>query len=138
MTYQKINKTMKIEEIILGFPQKALKLRRAMRNVLSCAGDLPNEFLETLLIQQGKDQVEIELFVNRLNDVLVEQVDLHNISITEKAAIEFKKFLRGTAWSPLSQSFILGRTKGDGSFIWLFLISKIKDNKLSLMGTVRQ
>lgn len=88
-----ISKSMKIEEIIMGFPQKAIKLRRAMRNVLSCKGDLPNEHLDALLMNQGKDAIEIDLFVNRLNEVLQEQTDPNSISITEKAAAKLKEYL---------------------------------------------
>jgi Fe-S cluster assembly iron-binding protein IscA len=94
MTSQMINKTMKIEEIILGFPQKAQKLRRMMRNVLPCAEDLPNEPLEVFLLNRGKKGVEIELFVKTLNDVLEEQTDPHRINFTEKAASKFKELFR--------------------------------------------
>ncbi len=93
MTFHPINKTMKIEEIILSFPQKAQKLRRIMRNVLPCSDDLPNESLEGFLANQGKEALEIELFMKKLNDVLSEQADANSISLTEKAAIKFKELL---------------------------------------------
>lgn len=84
---------MRIEEIILGFPQKALRLRRAMRNFLSCSEELPNEQLDTFLASQGKRSEDVDALVKKLNDVLQETADPTCISITEQAASKLKEFL---------------------------------------------
>lgn len=88
-----ISSHMRIEEIILGFPQKGLKLRRAMRKFVSCSGELPNEPLDTYLISQGKTEEDINSLVNKLNAVLQEQSDPDTISITQQAAVKLKEFL---------------------------------------------
>ena len=84
---------MQIEDIILGFPQKALRLRRAMRNFLSCSEELPNERLDALLASKGKRSEDVDALVKKLNDVLQETADPTYISITENAASKLKQFL---------------------------------------------
>ncbi|MBI3237147.1 MAG: iron-sulfur cluster assembly accessory protein [Chlamydiales bacterium] len=88
-----ITKEMKIESIILDFPQKGQKLRRAMRGFLSCSGDLPNEKLEDLMMQKGKTSVDVDFLVGKLNEILEEKIDTTCISITEKAARQLKEHL---------------------------------------------
>ena len=87
-----ITKTMHIEDIIRGFPQKGLKLRRAMRNYLACTEDLPNVPLESFMLGRGKTSVDIDALVQKLNAVLEEKVDLTTISITAHAATKLKEF----------------------------------------------
>lgn len=88
-----ISKTMKLQEIVLSFPQKAQKLRRIMRNLIPCSHELPNEPLETVLVSHGKKHYEIELFIKKLNDVLQEQTSPDAISLTETAANQLKALL---------------------------------------------
>jgi iron-sulfur cluster assembly accessory protein len=88
-----IAKTMLIEEIIRGFPQKGHKLRRAMRSFLACTEDLPNIPLEDFLIKKGKTTADVDFLVQKLNAVLQENADPSIISITEHAALKLKEFL---------------------------------------------
>jgi len=92
-TAQIIHKEMKVNEIVLNFPPQAQKLRRAIKNFASFPHDLPEETLEVYLAKHGKSQSETDPFIKRLNDILVEQTNLNQISITEKAAMKLKEIL---------------------------------------------
>lgn len=88
---QFIYKGMKIEEIILGFPQKAQKLRRTIKNIAPLIEDIHHETLEGFLVAHGKEPLEVEPFVDRLNAILQEQMNEGTISITDAAAAKFKE-----------------------------------------------
>ena len=90
---QIIHKKMKINEIVLNFPQKAQKLRRAIKNFAFFPHDLPQEILEVYLAKHGKNQSETDPFIQRLNDILKERINLNEISMTEKAAVKLKEIL---------------------------------------------
>ena len=90
---QTIHEKMKINEIVLSFPPKAQKLRRAIKNFASFPHDLPDETLEVYLAEHGKMPSETAPFVKRLNDILAEEPTLNTISITEKAALKIKEVL---------------------------------------------
>jgi iron-sulfur cluster assembly protein len=92
-TTQVIHEKMKVNEIVLGFPPKAQKLRRAIKNFASFPHDLPDETLEAYLTKHGKSPSEMIPFVKRLNEILQEQTALGTISLTEKAAEKIKKIL---------------------------------------------
>jgi iron-sulfur cluster assembly accessory protein len=93
MQAELITKTMKIEEVILGFPQNGLRLRRMMRNVLSCSEELPNESIEALLFRAGKQEDEVDLFVQKMNMLLQEHGASDCISLTKRAAIKLNQLL---------------------------------------------
>jgi iron-sulfur cluster assembly protein len=90
---QMIHEKMKVNEIVLNFPPKAQKLRRAIKNFASFPHDLPEETLEIYLAKSGKNQSETAPFLKRLNDILEEQTVLNEVSFTEKAAIKLKEIL---------------------------------------------
>ena len=90
---QVIHEKMKINEIVLGFPPKAQKLRRAIKNFASFPHDLPDETLEDYLIKHGKNLSETGPFVKRLNEILHEPTILGTISLTVKAAEKIKEIL---------------------------------------------
>jgi iron-sulfur cluster assembly accessory protein len=90
---QVIHEKMKVNEIVLGFPPKAQKLRRAIKNFASFPHDLPDETLEAYLSKHGKTLSETGPFVKRLNEILHEPTILGTISLTEKAAEKIKEVL---------------------------------------------
>lgn len=92
---QMIHKEMKVNEIVLNFPPKAQKLRRAIKNFASFPHDLPQETLETYLAKTGKNTIETDPFIKRLNDILEEQTNLNEVTLTEKAAAKIKEILLG-------------------------------------------
>jgi iron-sulfur cluster assembly accessory protein len=90
---QAIHAKMKVNEIVLGFPPKAQKLRRAIKNFASFPHDLPDETLEAYLEKHGKSLNEAVPFIQRLNEILEEPTTLNAISMTEKAAAKVKEVL---------------------------------------------
>lgn len=86
-----ITENMQIKDIILGFPQKAQRLRRAMRHFLPCSGELPDGELGVFLSGLGKRPEEIGFLVEKLNEVLLQTSDPTCISITEQAAYKLKE-----------------------------------------------
>ena len=93
MKNTQIIKMMKTEEIILGFPQNALRLRRLMRSIYACSEELPNEPLEIFLRKYGKKPKEIDLFVEKMNEIIQEQGEPNTISLTRKAALKLNQLL---------------------------------------------
>lgn len=93
MPIQTIRKEMKVNDIILHFPPKAQKIRRAIKNFAFFFHDLPQETLEEFLNRQGKTQTDIDPFIKKLNDILGEQDCLDAISITEKALAKVRELL---------------------------------------------
>jgi iron-sulfur cluster assembly accessory protein len=90
---QIIHEKMKVNEIVLNFPPKAQKLRRAIKNFASFPHDLPEETLEVYLAKNGKNQNEAAPFIQRLNEILEEPTVANQISITENAAAKLKEIL---------------------------------------------
>ena len=90
---QIIHKNMKINEIVLNFPPKAQKLRRAIKIFASFTHELPQETLEVYLEKQGKNRSEFDPFIKRLNDILQEPTNLNEVSLTEKAGAKLKEIL---------------------------------------------
>lgn len=88
-----IRKEMKVNEIILSFPPQAQKIRRTIRNFATFPNELPQESLETFLNKHGKNQSEIDPFVEKLNAILDEQVSIDQISFTAKASAKIKSLL---------------------------------------------
>jgi iron-sulfur cluster assembly accessory protein len=91
---QIIHEKMKVNEIILSFPPKAQKLRRAIKNFAFFSHELPRETLEVYLAKHGKIQSEISPFIKRLNTILEEQTNVNEVSMTEKATEKLKEILR--------------------------------------------
>jgi iron-sulfur cluster assembly accessory protein len=92
-TMQIIHEKMKVNEIVLNFPSKAQKLRRAIKNFASFPHDLPQETLEVYLAKHGKNPSEADPFIKKLNDILEEQTNLSEVSMTEMAAVKLKEIL---------------------------------------------
>ncbi len=94
MTAQIIHEKMKVDEIVLNFPPKAQKLRRAIKNFASFPHDLPKESLEVYLAKHGKKGSEVYLLLKKLNEILEEKTIHNEISMTEKAALKLEEILR--------------------------------------------
>lgn len=95
-TAEKISKEMTIEEILGGFPQKSQKLAQEITNAgLHCVGCQAAtwETLEGGMLGHGYSHEEIEALVERLNEILSQQVDLSKISLTKSAADKYKAIL---------------------------------------------
>ncbi len=92
-TTQIIHEKMRVNEIVLSFPPKAQKLRRAIKNFAFFPHELPVEPLEVYLAKQGKNPVETAPFVKRLNDILEEKTAINEVSLSEKAAEKLREIL---------------------------------------------
>ena len=90
---QIIHEKMKVNEIVLNFPSKAQKLRRAIKNFASFPDNLPEETLEVYLAKNGRNPCDTIPFLNRLNEILEEQTVANVISLTEHAAAKIKQVL---------------------------------------------
>lgn len=95
---EQITRTMTIDQILSGFPQKSQKLAQELTNAgLQCAGCSAStwETLEAGMFGHGMEDEEINSLVTRLNDVLSEKTeDPTTISLTEKAAEKFLAILK--------------------------------------------
>lgn len=91
-----IHKQMTIEEILALFPFKAQRLAQEITNAgLHCVGchAATWETLEAGMLGHGKTVQEIDTLVSRLNQLLAEKVDHSTISLTARAAEEFRRML---------------------------------------------
>jgi len=92
-----ITKEMTIEDIFTRFPQKSQKLGQEMTNAgLHCVGcgAATWETLETGMLGHGFEEKQIEQLIGRLNAILSEEVDLSTISLTPRAANQFRRILK--------------------------------------------
>lgn len=90
---KKITKEMVISDILGNWPEKSQKLAQEMTNCgLHCVGcgAATFETLEAGMLGHGMEESEIEALVRRLNEVLVQELDLTTISITKRASEKFK------------------------------------------------
>jgi len=93
---KQITYEMTIEEIFSRFPHKSQKLAQEITNTgLHCVGCQAAtwETLETGMLGHGFTVDQIEGLLNRLNDILNEEVDLETIGLTKRAAEKFKQIL---------------------------------------------
>jgi iron-sulfur cluster assembly protein len=93
---EQITRTMTIEEILGGFPQKSQKLAQEITNAgLHCVGCQAAtwETLEAGMLGHGFPEEEIDLLVARLNEILSEPVDTSTIKMTKRAAEKYTKIL---------------------------------------------
>lgn len=91
-----IQKTMTIEEILSLHPSRSQRLAQIMGEFgLQCAGctAATYETLEAGMLAHGKKEAELEMLLQRLNDALLEEMDLTSVTITPKAAAKFKEVL---------------------------------------------
>jgi len=90
---KKIDRSMTIEEILTSYPQKAQKLAQELTatglNCVGC-GAATWETLEAGMLGHGMREEQIGELVERLNQVLEQQVDVTTITLTPRAA---KKYL---------------------------------------------
>ena len=87
-----ITKDMTIEDIFTQFPQKSQKLAQELINFgLSCAGcaAASYETLESGLLSHGMGEDKLNELLEKLNNILNQEVDLTRVSITKKAAEKF-------------------------------------------------
>ncbi len=92
-----ITRDMTIEDIFSNFPQKGQKLAQEMTNRgLHCVGcgAATWETLEAGMLSHGFSEEEIDDLVERLNEILAEEIDLNTISMTKKAAEKFIEILK--------------------------------------------
>lgn len=94
---EKITREMTIEDIFAKFPAKAQKLAQEITNTgLHCVGCQAAtwETLEAGMLGHGYSEEEIDRLVEDLNAILSEEVDLHSINLTKRAANKFKQILK--------------------------------------------
>ncbi len=85
---------MVISDILGKNPAKSQKLAQEMTNHgLQCASckSATWETLEMGMLSHGRSEEEIEELLERLNEILDEEVDLTTISLTKKAAEKFRE-----------------------------------------------
>jgi iron-sulfur cluster assembly protein len=90
-----ITPDMTISEILSLFPGKSQRLSQAMSNAgLHCSNCSAAtwETLESGMIGHGLNQAAIEKLVNELNAILLEEMNINTIALTERAAEKFKQF----------------------------------------------
>lgn len=88
-----IHKQMTIDEIFETYPQKSQKLASILSHYgLSCVGCSAStyETLEAGVLGHGLDLKTLETLLQDLNAVLEEKIDLSTITLTPKAAEQFK------------------------------------------------
>jgi iron-sulfur cluster assembly protein len=91
---KRIDKQMTIEEVLSLFPFKAQKLAQEITKAgLHCVGchAATYETLEAGMLGHGKTVTEIDSLVDSLNKLLDEKVDHSTISLTPRAAQEFRR-----------------------------------------------
>jgi iron-sulfur cluster assembly accessory protein len=96
MAQDQISRQMTIEDIFSNYPQKAQKLAQEITNAgLQCVGCQAStwETLEAGMLGHGYAEEEIDDLVDRLNEILKEEVDLSTIKVTKKAAEKYKAIL---------------------------------------------
>ncbi len=93
---EKISKEMTIEEIFSRFPQKSQKLGQEMTNTgLHCVGcgAATWETLETGMLGHGFELEQVDQLIERLNAILAEESDTTTITLTPRAAQQFRHIL---------------------------------------------
>lgn len=88
-----IHKEMTIDEIFETFPQKSQKLASVLSQYgLSCVGCSAStyETLEAGVFGHGLDEKTLDTLIQDLNAVLEEKIDPSTITLTPKAAEQFK------------------------------------------------
>ncbi len=96
-TKNKITKEMTIEEILGTFPHKSQKIAQELTNTgLNCVGcgAATWETLEMGMLSHGFSEEQINGLLGRLNAILAEVVDLTQITMTERAATQYKRILK--------------------------------------------
>lgn len=94
---KKISKEMTIEEIFARFPHKSQKLAQEMTNRgLHCVGcgAAVWETLEAGMLSHGFSPEDVEEMVDRLNEILAEEIDLSTITLTKRAADKYRQILK--------------------------------------------
>jgi iron-sulfur cluster assembly protein len=94
MNQKNIARTMTIEEILGGFPQKSQKLAQEITDSgLHCVGCQAStwETLEAGMLGHGFEEQEIDALVERLNAILDAPLNLEEITITAAAATKFRE-----------------------------------------------
>ncbi|MDP1607777.1 MAG: iron-sulfur cluster assembly accessory protein [Chlamydiales bacterium] len=95
---QFITKDMTIEDIFQNFPQKSQKLAQTMTNFgLHCIGCSASteETLQEGMYNHGMNDAAVETLLEKLNQILAEEVALDTITLTKKAAKKFNEILEG-------------------------------------------
>lgn len=91
-----VRRDMTIEEILGRFPQKSQKLAQEITNAgLHCVGCQAAtwETLEAGMLGHGFAEEEIDLLVERLNQILAEPMDTTSIRLTKRAAEKYRQIL---------------------------------------------
>lgn len=89
-----ITKDMTIAQILGNWPEKGQKLAQEMASRgLNCVGCGAStwETLEAGMLSHGMEIAEIESLVERLNEILAEELDKTTITVTKRAAKKFKE-----------------------------------------------
>jgi len=94
---KQITREMTIEEIFSNFPQKAQKLAQELTNAgLHCVGCQAAtwETLEAGMLGHGYAEADVEKLLNSMNQILLEEVDVSTINVSQRAASKFKDILK--------------------------------------------
>lgn len=90
---EEITKEMIISDILGKFPHKSQKLAQEITNAgLHCVGcgAATYETLEAGMLGHGMSEEDVERLVERLNEILGEELDLDTITLTKRAAQKFR------------------------------------------------
>ena len=93
---QLIDREMTIDDIFKTFPHKSQHIAQEMTNAgLHCVGCQAAtwETLEVGMLSHGFKEEEVEKLLNRLNEILSEEIEVDTIALTKKAAEKFGKVL---------------------------------------------
>jgi iron-sulfur cluster assembly protein len=90
-----ISRDMTIADIFSTFPEKSQRLAQAMTNAgLHCSNCSAAtwETLEAGVLGHGYSEEKLLKLIEQLNEILDEEIDLENITLTPPAAEKFKAF----------------------------------------------
>lgn len=96
-TQTKIHREMTIASIFSTFPEKSQRLAQAMTNAgLHCSSCSAAtwETLEAGILGHGFSEDKLEALIKQLNEIVEEELDLENITLTPKAAEKFRAFAK--------------------------------------------
>jgi len=118
---------MTIEDIFTKHPQKGQRLAQEMTNAgLHCVGCQAAtwETLEVGMLGHGFQEGDIKTLIDRLNEILAEELDSSTISLTKRAAEKFKTILREEKKEGWSLRFA-DKPGGCGGFEYLLDFSEM-------------
>ena len=117
-----IDRQMTISDIISKFPAKSQRMAQAMTNAglhcTSCSA-ATWETLEAGMMGHGMGEDEIERLVAELNQILAEEINMENITVTPLAAEKFRLFAKQEGFSEAACLRFGDMAGGCGGFQYL-------------------